>query len=1434
MYVPMRQRLLLSLLLCAVAALPMFADDVTISGTVTFSSLDGSALDHDGAANGTFTVDDGNLTVMGTINCLDDGPGNNSACPMSFTVSGNFTMLAGSGIFAENRTGGGTGGNITFNVGGNVSLQSSGPSFTNGAVISSDNLGTPAAGSITMNVGGTTTFLPGTTISAGSKGGQGGAISIASGGAISADGLIASAPSRVLNLASRYSGEVVNGGSSGATGGAISLISTGTAGTGISVGGLATIISQGENGGSNLVLLEGCGIEILGLVASVAKGGSSSAVSVRSGTTVVIDTRDLLLPSMADARMGVLRADSTNGSASSFRVDVFARAGIEVLGPASAFFSVNSSGTNVAGGSIRVISSDSTVTASGSAFRAASTTDNDNGGSISVSAKDDVVLDTATLAAIGGLNGTGGSIAVRSHSGGVSWENGVGDARPTGSSIAVAKRGSIALTYCTTVSTSGSSFPTNGAPVGTYPSTTNSCSPAAPSLPLGVTLPDCNEAPVAVDDEYTVAEGGTLNELAPGVLGNDSDADGDPITATLVDGPDHAASFTFNADGSFNYVHDGSETTTDSFTYTATDGSLTSNIATVTITITPVNDAPVAVDDNYSVNEGGTINLAAPGVLVNDSDPDGPTMTAVLDAGPLHASSFVLNPDGSFNYVHDGSETTSDSFTYHVSDGSLNSNIATVSITITPVNDAPVANDDGPYNVTFHGTINVPPPGVLTNDTDAEGNGLIAVLVSGTTQGTLALHPNGSFDYTHTGATLGTDSFTYVAEDTFGAQSAPATVTINIVNLAPTATDDSFTGVGNTELRVGTGSAAHPAAVVSGSVLANDADPDSGPSPLFVSAFDATSANGGTVTMNANGTFNYLPATGFVGSDTFNYTISDGIATDTGTVTINSTDRVWYVNPAAAGPQTGRSPDPFMTIGQAQGASSINDYIHVAQGAQATGILLKNGQRLIGSGVPLVVGPYTLAPATVRPTLGSTVILASANTVSGLNIAAIGDGISGNAVAGGAISEVGITGGADGISLTNTTGSFGLVNVTIAPGLTGLAINGGTANVTSTNVTITTTGSTGLLGTGTGTLHFVGGTITTVNGTAVDLTNHTVTGGLTAVNASNGVDGIRLVNTGGNFAVNGTGTAGSGGTITGMSDRGVDASNAAGVTLNRMNISNNANQGVFVFNTLASASLVNVQNSDVSNNISNAVQTISTGSGVMSVTVNGNTFTNNNSAIAIQTTSGGMVVKVTNNTTTFNQSNAINVIRSAPSAGAVDATVTGNVIGTLGVPGSGAACGGGCNGIQVTAIGSNTFNLLLSANTVRQIDSTGIRVFAQQGSSSLNATITNNLVEDPSLPDASIGIHVQSGAVSADTTAVCASITGNTVTGGYPIDIFVRNNSAGSTFRLPGYAGSGTDLTAVQNFILANNTVTTVLAQRKTTVPANQFTGGAACPTPAP
>jgi VCBS repeat-containing protein len=1521
MYVSARQRLLLLILTIVALTLPVIADDVTISGSVSFSSLDGSALDHDGTANGTFTVDDGNLTVLGTINCLDDGPGNNSACAMAFAVSGDFTMAPGSAIFAENRTGGGSGADITFSVGGNVSLQSSGPLFTNGAVISSGNDGNGAAGDITFTVGGATTFAAGTAVSAASSGGQGGDILVNGDGSINAGGLIASGPTRTV-AATRLSGAVVNGGSSNAAGGTITLRSTSSSEPAVVIGSSATVVSQGENAGSGLVLVEGCGIEIGGLVASVARNGATSAVSVRSGTTILVSSS------------GMVRADSLSGGAASYKVDLFAANSIQIAGAAAPYFNINSNanGPNSTGGSIRVISLDSTVTATGNAFRAGNNANNANGGSINIAAAGDVDLNGATINATGGNNGKGGSIAARSYSGGVSWQAGVGDARPTGSAITVPKRGSITITFCTTVSTTGSSFPTNGSPVGAYPSTINSCSPAAPSLPAGVTLPECNEPPVALDDAYGVAEGGTLNVPAPGVLVNDTDADLDPLTAILVSGPTNAANFTFNADGSFDYEHDGSETVTDSFTYKANDGSLDSNVATVTIIITPVNDAPVANDDGpYNVNEGGTINFAAPGVLANDTDVDGPTMTAVLVSGPANASvfalnangswtythdgsetvtdsltyqafdgaalsnvatvsititpvndapvavndgpygvaeggtftlpapgvlfndtdaendsltailvsgpanaaNFTLNGDGSFSYEHDGSETTSDSFSYKANDGSLDSNVATVTISITGVNDAPVANDDGPYNVAEGGTFVLPPPGVLANDTDVDGPTMTAVLVSGPANALLfALNANGSFSYTHNGSETTSDSFTYRVSDGIALSNiATVTITITPVNDTPTANPDSFTAVGNTELRVGTGPAAHPAAVVSGSVLANDVDAD-GPLPLVVTAFDATSANGGSVTMLPNGTFNFLPAVGFTGSDSFNYTISDGTSTASGTVTIGITDRVWYVNPAAAGTQTGRSTEPFLTIGQAQGASAINDYIHVAQGAQATGILLKDGQRLIGSGVPLVVGPYTLAPATVRPTLGSTVILADGNVVAGLNVTAVGVGINGNSVASGTITEVGISGGSDGLSLTNATGTFTLTNVTSAPGGVGFTINGGTANITANNLTVTTTGATGILGTGTGTLAFNGGSVSTTNGTAVNLSSHTLGGtGLISVSATNTVNGIVLSNTGGTFAVVGTGAAGSGGTITGMSGIGINATNVTGLTLKSMNVSSTSTHGLLMSNNLAAASALDVRASSFTGTFGNAIQASSNGSGLLTVTADGNTFTNTNAGVVAQVTStGGAIVKITNNTATLNASAPYVVTRNATGSGAVEATITNNTFGTAGVPGSG--CTTFCNGIQTLGMGSNTFKVLISNNAIRQMNGTAILVRASEGSTALSATISNNLIEQP-FGTPSTGILVQSGSLGTDTTSVCAHIINNTVTG-WTTHVFVRNVAAGSTFSLPGYAGLNTDTTAVANFLKAQNTITTATALRKTSAPQNFFNGGPLCATPAP
>jgi VCBS repeat-containing protein len=873
----MRPRLFFFVALALIALVSAaYADDVTVGGNVAFSALDGSVLDHDGVANGVFTVSDGNLAVLGTVNCNDDGPGNASACSMRFVVSGNMTIAAGGALYAENRTGGGSGGNITLDIGHDLLLQgTSGPRA--GAIVSSGTEHTDPGGNITFHVAGTATLDAGSIVSSASSGGRAGVIAISANGRINVNGLVASGPGRALS-ATVNTGDVLAGGSSKQQGGTITIRSTATVATlpAISVGASGTIASQGRNNGSGLVLLEGCGLDVQGLVASVADRGTDSAVTLRSGTTLVVDGRDR--SSLTGVRRGILRADSAR-DATPYRVRVLARDAIQILGPAGSLYALSSNpgANNMGGGTIDVVSTDGTVTLSGNVARAGDTANGDIGGRINIAAEGNVTADTAVIRANGDApDGAGGAIALRSYSGAVSWNLGTGDVRPVGSSAGVpaARQGTIALTYCTAVSTTGSSFPTDGSAPAFFPTTTQTCSPATPSLPPGETsLPNCNDAPVATNDAYTVAEGGTLNVAEPGVLTNDVDAGGDPMTATLVSGPAHASSFSLNANGSFTYVHDGGETTSDSFTYRANDGALSSNIATVSITVSPVNDVPVAVNDAYTLSEGGTLHVAAPGVLANDTDPDGPADVALLVSGPAHASSFTLNPNGEVLYVHDGSATTSDSFTYKVNDGLADSNVATVALTITAVNHTPVANNDA-YSTTEGGTLDVAAPGVLANDTDPANAPLTAALVSGPAHASsFTLNANGSFTYVHDGSETTADSFTYRASNG-PASSNVATVTISVapVNDAPVANGDSYAMVEGGTLTIS-----------APGVLGNDTDPDS----PALTAILVTGPAHAAFALNANGSFTYVHDGSETLSDTFTYKANDGSAdSNVATVTI--------------------------------------------------------------------------------------------------------------------------------------------------------------------------------------------------------------------------------------------------------------------------------------------------------------------------------------------------------------------------------------------------------------------------------------------------------------------------------------------------------------------------------------------------------------------
>jgi VCBS repeat-containing protein len=154
-------------------------------------------------------------------------------------------------------------------------------------------------------------------------------------------------------------------------------------------------------------------------------------------------------------------------------------------------------------------------------------------------------------------------------------------------------------------------------------------------------------APVAVNDSYTTNEDTALGVAAPGILGNDSDVDGDALTVSVVNPPANGTVTLNTLDGAFTYTPAANFNGTDSFTYTANDGQLASNVATVTLTVTPINDAPVAANDSYFTNEDTTLSVPGASLLANDSDVDGDALTVSLVSGPAHGT-VALNPDGAF------------------------------------------------------------------------------------------------------------------------------------------------------------------------------------------------------------------------------------------------------------------------------------------------------------------------------------------------------------------------------------------------------------------------------------------------------------------------------------------------------------------------------------------------------------------------------------------------------------------------------------------------------------------------------------------------------------------------------------------------------------------------------------------------------------------
>ncbi len=396
---------------------------------------------------------------------------------------------------------------------------------------------------------------------------------------------------------------------------------------------------------------------------------------------------------------------------------------------------------------------------------------------------------------------------------------------------------------------------------------------------VAVTVAPVNAAPVANSGTATAAEDNPIL-----ITLSASDSDSGNLTFTLVTGPSNgnlgAISLPTcaivpngtgtpgsNCSATIPYTPGANFGGADSFTFKVNDGSLDSNVATISVTVNAVNDIPVAANDFYSVDKDTLFTIAAPGVLGNDTDLDtqASSVTAVLVNAPANAANFTFNPDGSFTYSPTVNFTGADSFTYKANDGSNDSTEATVTIAVLQVNNAPIAANDF-YNTEKDIALSIPTPGVLANDNDLDTPpaGRMAILIASPGHAaSFTLNPDGSFDYTPTANFTGADSFTYNVNDGTG-DSNVGMVTIAVIapNTFPVAKNDSE-------------STSEDAAksVPAPGVLGNDSIALlTAPTVLLV----GSPTRAMSFALNADGSFHYTAQNDFNGTDSFSYRIFDG------------------------------------------------------------------------------------------------------------------------------------------------------------------------------------------------------------------------------------------------------------------------------------------------------------------------------------------------------------------------------------------------------------------------------------------------------------------------------------------------------------------------------------------------------------------------------
>jgi large repetitive protein len=360
---------------------------------------------------------------------------------------------------------------------------------------------------------------------------------------------------------------------------------------------------------------------------------------------------------------------------------------------------------------------------------------------------------------------------------------------------------------------------------------------------VSVTINAVNDDPSATNDSATTDEDTSVNI---NVLANDSDVDGDPLTVLSVTQGAHGTVTNNGSDVSYSPAanYNGS----DSFSYTVSDGHGGTATANVSVTIHATNDTPVAVDDSATTDEDTNVNI---NVLGNDSDVDGDSLSVSAVTQGAHGT--VTNNGSNVTYAPAANFNGSDSFSYTISDGNGGTATATVHVTINQVNDNPVVvNDSATTNEDNAVTVDV-----VANDTDVDGDSLSLASVGSAAHGSVSI-VSGKAVYSPAANYNGSDSFGYVVSDGHGGQaSGSVSITINPINDAPTANDQSVSTASNTPVAI--------------TLTGSDVE-----TPAGNLIFTVTSGpSHGSLSSGTGANRTYSPALNYSGPDSFQFTVTD-------------------------------------------------------------------------------------------------------------------------------------------------------------------------------------------------------------------------------------------------------------------------------------------------------------------------------------------------------------------------------------------------------------------------------------------------------------------------------------------------------------------------------------------------------------------------------